>query len=229
MDVAAIVPAAGRGRRMGRAREKAFLTVAGKPLLVHTLSRLLAAGRFTECVVAVPGERLARARRMLDRHGLERVRLVAGGRTRAESVLIALEATAPSSRWALVHDGARPLVSRDLVRRLLRAAGSAGGALCAMPSVATVKESDAGGRYVRRTVDRRRIWLAQTPQVFRRDRLLERYRRLGDAALSATDEAALFDGTNVRVKLVQGDPHNVKITTPADLRWFEHRLNGARR
>ncbi len=164
---------------------------------------------------------------LLKECGLDRkVRVVGGGRTRAESVRNAVFRVSPSCEWILVHDAARPLVDPSLVARLLKAAKSSGAALCALPATATVKDVKTGR--VRGTLDRRNIFLAQTPQVFRKKFLLERYQKLGKKALRATDEAALFDGSRVRTAVVNGEVRNIKITTPDDLRLFQFYLNGKR-
>lgn len=226
MRVAAIVPAAGLGRRLGASRPKAFVPVAGKTLLEHTLEALARAHRFDSIVVAVARPELAAARRLLARSGVRGVRTVVGGKTRAESVWRALE-TVGDSDFVLVHDAARPLVTRKLVGALLKEARRSGAVIPGTPPTATVKRVDSRGR-VAKTEDRSSLVLAQTPQVFRRDWLLGAYRRLGARAFLATDEAQLFDGSPRRVSVLAGDPDNVKITTREDLAWLKARLRGGR-
>jgi 2-C-methyl-D-erythritol 4-phosphate cytidylyltransferase len=196
---------------------KPFVRLFGKPLLLHTLESLSSAYPFTEILVAVEPGREAAARRLLGR--LRRVRVVAGGRTRAESVRNAVSQASARCDWVLIHDAARPFVTGPLVRRVLQAARASGAALCALPVTATVKRAGAD-LSVRRTEDRRTLYLAQTPQVFRRRLLAGRFRSAGRSASKATDEAALFDGSRVRVRLVPGESRNIKITTPEDLELF---------
>ena len=215
--VAAIVPAAGRGRRLKSGVPKAFVLVCGIPLIVHTLRNLLRSYPFTEIVVLVASAQKARARRLLDRHGLAHVRVEAGGATRAASVRRGFLSLLKKTEWVLVHDAARPLISKATVLRVLSAAKYSGAALCAMPVTATVKRLSSGQRVVSGTEDRRTLCLAQTPQVFRKKLLLARYRSLGPRALQATDEAALFDKSSVSVRVVEGDARNVKVTTGEDL------------
>ncbi len=225
MKVAAIVPAAGLGKRLRSRSPKAFALLDGKPRLAQTLKLLLASYPFREIIVAAPSKKIEEIRALVRfHHPRGKIKVVRGGATRADSVMNALLSVSPESDWILVHDAARPLVSRQLIKRLLRAARKTGGVLCALPVTATVKKVDPTTLSVIGTQDRRELYLAQTPQVFKRELLLARYRKLGSKASAATDEAALFDGSKTQVKIVPGDPYNLKITTPFDLRLAERYL-----
>lgn len=226
MKVSAIVPAAGLGRRLKAKGSKALFEIDGKPLLLHTLARLKRCHAFLDIVIAAPARHLREIIQLVDGEKIAKVKVVAGGKTRAESVRNAFLETAPSSEWVLVHDAARPLVSPALCKRLLDGVRETGAAIPVEPVAATVKEADAKNEYVRRTVKRERLFLAQTPQVFRKDLLRQAYRRLGKKAFLATDEAGLFEGSGVRVKLVEGEKQNLKITTPDDVdlyQFYAHR------
>ena len=224
MRVAALVPAAGRGRRLGNKTPKPFIKILGKPLLVYTLENLNKAGPFHEIIVAVEKGRVRSTEALLKRWGLGSARVVAGGSTRAESVRQAVFSVSDDCELVLVHDAARPAVSARCVRGVIQAAKKSGAAVCALPATATVKLGGPRFGKVFRTLDRRRIYLAQTPQVFGRKKLLERYRLLGKKALTATDEAALFDGSGAAALLVPGEAGNLKITTAEDLRLFRFYL-----
>ncbi len=224
--VSAIVPAAGQGARLGRSLPKAFVVVAGKPLLEHTLGSLSRAFRFDEILVAVSAEHVGRAEKLAARAGLRNVRVVIGGATRAESVRNALCQVRESSDFVAVHDAARPLVSGKLVKALVAAAAGCGAAIAAVPATATVKRVLKGR--VTGTEDRDTLALAQTPQVFRKKLLLERYACLGAKALKATDEAALFDGSGQTVRAMPGEAKNIKVTTPEDLELLVHYLKARR-
>lgn len=215
MSVSAIVPAAGKGRRFGSKTPKLFAEVEGKPVLFYTLKNLAAAYPFKQILVATDPSHFARIGAILKSLKLRNAYLVRGGATRAESVGNAL-AHASCCEWAVVHDAARPLVSKKIVRSALAAAQKSGGAVVAVPATSTVKRADARGR-VLRTEDRSSLYLAQTPQVFRTRSLLDRYRALGRRASSLTDEASFFDGTAVRVAISPGAASNLKVTTPEDL------------
>jgi 2-C-methyl-D-erythritol 4-phosphate cytidylyltransferase len=221
--VSAIVPAAGQGIRLGCSLPKAFVSVAGKPLLEHTLLNLSKAFRFDEIIIAVSAKHIGRAEKLAAHTGLGNVRVVRGGATRAESVLNALRTVRNSSALVAVHDAARPLVSKRLVKALVAAAAECGAAIAALPATATVKRVRKGR--VTGTEDREALMLAQTPQVFRTKLLVARYARLGAKALKATDEAALFDGSGQTVRAVPGEVKNIKVTTPEDLKLFAYYLN----
>ncbi|MBV9212862.1 MAG: 2-C-methyl-D-erythritol 4-phosphate cytidylyltransferase [Actinobacteria bacterium] len=210
MAVVGIVPAAGRGERLGAGVPKALAPCAGRPLLEWSLEVL--EGVCDRVVVAVaPGEPL----------GPDRVR---GGEVRSESVRAAL-AAAPEARIAVVHDAARPLVTRELVEACVAAVGGGGwdGAVAAAPVSDTVKEVAAGGR-VERTLDRRSLWAVQTPQAFRAD-VLRRALGAGAAALAAaTDDASLVEAIGGVVGVVESSPENIKVTREIDLLLAEELL-----
>lgn len=224
MRVAAVIPAAGRGARLKSKSPKAFVNVLGRPLLARTLDSLLNAYPFDEVLVMVDPAHVLKARQLLKREGFKQVRVEAGGPTRAESVKRGVLALNGRASWVLVHDAARPLIDKRTVARTLKAARASGAALCVSPVIATVKKLGPSRDVVLGTEDRQRLCLAQTPQVFRRDLLLSRYRVLGQKALEATDEAALFDRSPVRVRVVEGSPRNLKVTTPEDLDLLKYYL-----
>ncbi len=227
--VAAIIPAAGRGTRLKQKTPKAFVEVAGKPLFIHTLFALKKAYPFFQMIVALDPSMMEKAKKLLKKFKIS-ADLAVGGATRAESVWNALQAVSPSCAWVAVHDAARPLISGPVVQRTIEEALRSGGALCALPATATVKRVNLKTRRVIKTENRDSLYLAQTPQVFKKEILVKRYKTLGQKAFQATDEAALFDGSSQVVNVVTGDPKNIKITTPEDLEFFErwHRLRHSR-
>jgi len=212
---AVIVPAAGIGRRMGSA-SKAFLPLAGKPLLAHALETLLHDARVVQAVVALDPAHAAAPPAWLAQLD-SRVRLVEGGTERTESVRNALQAVAPGTDVVLIHDGARPLVSRELVRRVLDAVSEGRSVTAAIPLADTVHEIGDDGR-VLATPDRSRLWRAQTPQAFPLDTLRAAYQQAALAGIEATDDAALVARFAGPVFVIEGDAGNLKITVPDDLR-----------
>ncbi|HXF52316.1 MAG TPA: 2-C-methyl-D-erythritol 4-phosphate cytidylyltransferase [Dehalococcoidia bacterium] len=214
-DVGAVIVAAGRSQRMGGV-DKLFAPLAGRPLLAHTLQALHDTPCIDRVVVAANERNIEAIGQLVRASGFARVAaVVPGGARRQDSVRAGLEALAGVELVA-VHDGARPLVTPDLVARVVEAARAAGAAVCAIPVRDTVKEVDQAE--VVRTLDRGRLWLAQTPQAFRFDLLLEAHRAFDG---EATDDAAMVEALGHPVRVVEGDPHNVKVTTPEDLRLLE--------
>ena len=212
-EVAAVVPAAGRGLRLPGAVAKQFRSLAGKPLFHHCLFRIARAGLVGRIVVVVPPA--SGPPDLPD--GLDTpVEVVEGGARRQDSVRNGLAALGDGVSWVVVHDGARPLVTPDLVERCLLGAAETGAAISALPVVDTVKAGDAEG-FIQATRPREGLWLAQTPQAARRE-LLARAMAWADANdFEGTDEAALLEAVGVRVKLVEGSAENIKVTTPGDM------------
>jgi 2-C-methyl-D-erythritol 4-phosphate cytidylyltransferase len=213
-DLGVAIPAAGTGTRMGGAR-KAFLTLGGEPILLRALRPFLAHPRVISIAIALSPEDVGSPPSWLQ--GLDdRVRLVPGGATRLHSVRAALAALRPGVEVILVHDAARPLVTREIIDRCVQAAEEGEGGVAGWPAVDTMKEVDGLGR-VLSTPDRDVLWQAQTPQAFPRIPLLEAYRRAVEEGVPATDDSALFSRYGGRVRMVKGAPWNLKVTHPEDV------------
>ena len=210
MHVSAIIAAGGRGSRFGGTQPKQLQPLAGVPILKRTVDVFLNGYAFDEVVVALPSDLAANPPAYLDD-----VIVVEGGERRQDSVANAVRAVAPSSQVIVIHDAARPLVTPAVIERTIAAAIKHGAAIAALPARDTVKRGDAS-RVIRGTLPRDEIFLAQTPQAFRvgvlRDALA-----IASTATDATDEAMLAEAAGHHVHLVEGDPRNLKITTPDDL------------
>jgi 2-C-methyl-D-erythritol 4-phosphate cytidylyltransferase len=204
---AALLLAAGSGERLGVGRPKAFVELAGRPMLEWSLAALAAAG-VTDIVVALPAGVAAPAG----------VRGVPGGASRSASVRAALAEV--SADVVLVHDAARPLVTPDVFARVAAALAGADCAIAAARVADTVKEADSSGAVVA-TLDRSRLWAVQTPQAFRRDVLARALDAPGDVLARATDDAWLVERAGGSVRVVEASPANFKVTTPHDLRVAE--------
>lgn len=221
IPAAAIIPAAGLGSRMGSARPKQFLEIAGTPLLVHTLRAFLALPEIKAVVVAVPPEHGSETAELLRRYlspgQVARLILTAGGATRQESVRAGLNVLPPEIDLVLVHDGARPLVGGEIIRRCLRGAVKSGAAIAAIPVQDTLKQVAADGEILK-SVDRTGLWQAQTPQAVRTDLLKQAFARAEQDGFVGTDEASLLEHAGIAVTVVTGGEENFKITRPGDLR-----------
>ena len=216
MSTWAILAAAGAGRRAGGELPKQFWELHGVPVMVRAARALLGCAAIDGLVVVAPAEHLERARALLDGHELSRVRVVAGGPTRAESVKIGLDALPPSCTVVAVHDAARPFVQSPWIEKVVEAAERHGAALLATTVSDTIKRVEQGDLICTETVPRQGLYLAQTPQAFQRSMLVEAYARAGDAARDATDEAALVESQGHHPVIVEGDRRNLKLTGPED-------------
>ncbi len=217
-DVGVVLVAGGAGVRAGPGEPKQFRPIDGVPMLLRAL-RPFAAHPQVDCVViALPAGYVTRPPEWLSTLPGERVHLVAGGATRAESVIVGLEALPSRITVVLVHDAARPFVSRATIDAVIAAARTGVGAVAAVPMGDTVKDVDDDGR-VARTVPRARLWRAQTPQGFPLTMLLAAYSGIVDARdRLATDDAELCERAALPVEVVADSPGNVKVTTAEDFR-----------
>ncbi len=228
MFVSAIIAAGGRGVRLGADQPKQFLDIGGRSLLDLSLDALMASERIDEVVVAVPAEHLQGAAQA--RQGLAKpVAFVGGGARRQDSVAKAFARTNAVADIILIHDAARPFVSADLIAKTIDGARAHGAAIAAIPVRDTVKQAGAaatdGSRPIITTIPRETIFLAQTPQAFRRE-VLERALSEGDG-VDATDEAMLVERLGLPVHVVSGDPDNIKVTTAGDLEAARARRSAA--
>jgi 2-C-methyl-D-erythritol 4-phosphate cytidylyltransferase len=195
-------------------RKKQDIRLGGRPLLRWTLDVFERAPEIAGVVVAVPPEDVGAWRRRLG--GCRKVRaVVPGGRERQESVARGLAAVPAAVPFILVHDGVRPCITRDLIRRVVAAARAHGAAIAALPLAETLKRGRDG--WVQETVPRDGLWAVQTPQGFRADVLREAHRRASAEGILGTDDAALVERLGVPVSLVPGLPGNLKVTRPEDL------------
>lgn len=223
MHVAAILAAGGRGQRLGGARPKQLLSVGGRSLLERSVAAFAAHPLVAEVVVALPAELVADPPPYLGSAG-KPLQVVAGGARRQDSVANAFRAVNAGADVVVVHDAARPFVSGDLIARTIAAAAESGAALAALPSRDTVKRGELVLRQaqdnrwvVASTLPRETIFLAQTPQAFRREVLAAALALAAREGTEATDEAALAERAGHAVRIVEGEASNIKITTADDL------------
>ena len=213
----AIIAAAGQGTRMAGKRPKQFLELAGTPILIHTLKAFERCDAIHEIIVVLAPEERDAFLVLAKEHGLRKVAaVVAGGRSRAESVLHGLRAVdAEAARIVAVHDGVRPFVTSEEISRTVAAAHVAGAAILVSTPVDTIKEVRAGT--IVGTLDRSTIRNALTPQCFRYKLLALAYEQVDVLDPELTDESSLVERLGARIAIVEGSPRNIKITRPEDL------------
>lgn len=214
----ALVPAAGLGLRMGGSVRKQFRFLGGVPLVVHSLRILQASPVIDRIIMAVPQADIAYCRaEIVDAHRFTKVAdVVAGGQERQDSVRNALAVVDERVEIVLVHDAVRPFLTESMVANVVTAAKATGAAIIALPMRDTVKQVGED-RVIQRTVDRRPLWLAQTPQAFRRDWLQEAHRKAQAEGVTATDDASLLEWMGRPVTVVEGSGENIKVTRPEDM------------
>jgi 2-C-methyl-D-erythritol 4-phosphate cytidylyltransferase len=221
--ITAIVPAAGIGRRFDDSRRKSFFPINGKPLLVHTLSRLGKEALISDIILVVNEEFQSEASDILEESGVSGTcRIIKGGRERQDSVFNALKYikdemnNVVDDSYIMVHDGARPYIPDGLISRLVAALQDADGAVPGIPARDTMKTIDEQG-YVDSTLDRDRIRAIQTPQIFKYRVIIDAYEVAYQSGYAGTDDAALVERNGGRVRVIDGDPLNIKITTMEDI------------
>ena len=215
MFVSAIIAAGGAGRRVGGGTPKQMLDIGGGTILQHSAAAFLQHPLVSQVVLVLPLEFMTVAIPFsLESAQPPDVRMVPGGPRRQDSVANAFDEVSPSADIVLIHDAARPFVSADLITRTIEAASAHGAAIAALQSRDTVKR--VAGGVITETIARETVYLAQTPQGFRRD-VLAAAVAVGRSGVEATDEAALAERAGHAVHVVDGDPGNVKITTADDL------------
>lgn len=218
----AVVPAAGRGVRMGGNQPKQFLMLTGKPILAHTIERLSQAPFISGMFLVVPPDLIPHTEEMVEQYcsdcGLA-IQVIAGGKERQDSVYNALQLLPAECDWVLIHDGVRPFTSVKLLQNTWEAAGKHGAAIAAVTATDTIKRAQNGR--VLETLERQQIILVQTPQVFRRDLILDAYREAHKQGWVGTDDASFVERMNLRVDIVEGEYSNIKVTRSSDLVWAE--------
>lgn len=235
MRISLIIAAGGSGSRFkagvsGKALRsskqpatKLFYPLGGSPLLLRTLQSFQAIPEVKETIIALPQGVDREVKSWIRAHGLQGVTCVRGGKTRAESVRRALSRSSSRQSWVMIHDGARPFIKAETVRGLVNQAKKKSWDAClvAKKVVSTIKQAVLGKTQVERTLDRRNLYEAETPQLFRRSSLLKAYRTFSKFKEALTDEASLMEAAGYPVHLVANEKWNPKITTVSDFELAE--------
>lgn len=221
-----VIAAAGQGSRMGSKTNKQFMILNNKPVITYSLDFFEKQEEVDEIVVVTSARELEYCRtEIVEKNRYRKVSAVlVGGQQRQDSVWTALQYLDQNTDFVAVHDGARPLLSADVLARLLEAAEEWGAAIPGVPSRDTIKMVNKDS-FVRQTLDRNVIFSIQTPQVFKFSELYTAYKYAAEEGFHATDDSALFERYVGQVKVVEGDYDNIKITTPLDLTIVENLLS----
>ena len=219
-DVGVVIVAGGSGTRVGGEELKQFRWVAGKPMLLHSVQTFMARPDVGMVVCVLPQRYAGDPPPWLFQCDVDRLLIAVGGRERADSVRNGLEDLPEEVEVVLVHDAARPLVPDDVIDRVVATARGGVGAVAALPVVDTLKEVDEEGVVVR-TVDRTRLWRAQTPQGFPRQALERAHAAAKRDGVGATDDASLCERAGVTVRVVRGSEVAMKVTDEADFERLE--------
>lgn len=221
MHVSAILLAAGKGLRLKSRISKPLVKINSKPLIIYSLIALSKHPYVKDIVVVANHENLQDIRNKIRQYNINKIKgIVLGGKLRQDSVFNGLMATAAGSDIVLIHDGGRPFIDKCMISTAIKAASANGAAIVGVPAKATIKEVNsskfkAHSHFVKKTLDRNKLWEIQTPQVFKKDLLLKAYKRFAKAHV--TDDAMLIEKLGKKVAVVQGSYRNIKVTTPEDL------------
>ena len=213
MKVSAIILAAGSGSRFGE--KKQFKQLKGVELYKYSLNKFLNCSLINEIVLAVPESRLADVKIQIESiKALKNILVVSGGPSRQVSVKNSVSAVSQHSDLVCIHDSARPFISEALIKQSINACLSNDGAIVAIPNYDTIKTCVSG--YVEKTIDRNNTWMAQTPQVFWKTKLLKAIDFSEKNNATTTDESSMMESLDFKISVVKGNANNFKITFPED-------------
>ena len=218
--VVCIVAAGGSGTRMGKNVNKLFLEVNGIPVIIHTLLAFENAQIIDEIIVSAKEEDMIFLAELISVYKISKVKtIIKGGATRGESILSAYKELPNETDIVVVHDGARPMITEEMIDETVKSAVSFGAAACGVKPKCTLKSVDEG--FISTTVDREKTVEIQTPQAFSKELFDEMYSLDSDTIKSATDDCVLAEKTGAKIFVTEGSYKNIKITTPEDIQIAE--------
>lgn len=213
----AVIVAAGKGKRMGTEISKQFLPLGGKEILAHTVQKFEKAKNIRDIILVTGADSLQDVQEMAQEYGWEKiVSIVAGGKERHDSVWNGLQQVAADTEIILIHDGVRPFVTEDILNISIETALEMGGCVAGVPAKDTIKVCD-GENIAIATPDRNALWQIQTPQTFRKERIVKAYEQAKEDGFVGTDDASFAEHCGYPVKVIMGSYRNIKITTKEDL------------
>lgn len=227
MKTSVVIVAAGRGERFGGDIPKSFVDLNGKPMLAYSIEVFESMKEVSEIIIVTRPELIGSFwEKTFHKFDFKKIRhIIPGGATREDSVWEGLQRVSENQEVVLVHDAARPMIQFNLIEKIIAASFEWGSAIPALKVKPTLKEVDAEG-FIVKTQDREHLWEAQTPQGFRVEVIRNAFEKAGRDRIKATDDAFLVEQAGGRVKIVDGDPENIKITTQEDLKWASLVLTG---
>ncbi|MCM8782932.1 MAG: 2-C-methyl-D-erythritol 4-phosphate cytidylyltransferase [Candidatus Omnitrophica bacterium] len=213
--ISAVIPAAGYGLRFKTDTPKTLIHLNRKPLFIYPLEIINRHPQIDEIVLVVPLDYLALFKRWLKDYRIKKIKaVIPGGRTRQESVRKGLGEISPECQWVLIHDAVRPFINLRMISEAISSAKRYGAVTFGIPVSSTLKSVDKA-QFVKRTLKRDSIWESHTPQVFKKELILEAHRRCKDEAFN--DDAGMMERLGIKVKMIRGTPWNLKLTYPEDL------------
>ena len=215
MMLSAIVVAAGLGRRLKTATPKPLVKIGNFPAITYSLKIFDQHPKIDEIIVVVNAKNQRAIIQLISKYSFKKIKsFVLGGKLRQDSVYNGIKMISENSDWVLIHDSARPFIGRQAISRVILAAKKTGAAILAVRPKATIKFAQKNN-IVKNTLDRNGLWEVQTPQVFKKELILQAYKKYGKSRV--TDDSALVEKLGVKVSIVQGSYENIKITTAEDL------------
>ncbi|MDD3012345.1 MAG: 2-C-methyl-D-erythritol 4-phosphate cytidylyltransferase [Candidatus Gastranaerophilales bacterium] len=221
MKITAIIPAAGSGSRYSSNKNKLLENLDGLPVLVRTLKVIASVQEINNIIICTSEDLIAEINTIIKNFNIEKVsKVILGGKTRQESVFNGLKAASEfNPDLVLIHDGARPLVTEEIIKNAIECAKSKGTAIVAVQAKDTIKRVNISTNQIIETLDRELLWNIQTPQIFKYNELLEAHRKF--EGMNLTDDSALIEKLDLPAFVVMGSYSNIKITTKEDLLYAE--------
>lgn len=216
MKITAIIPAAGSGSRYSKVKNKLLESLNGMPVIINTLKTIADVNTINEIIISTSPDLIDEIKNIVEKYSIEKVKgVVLGGKTRQESVFLALKYINNNPDFVLIHDAARPLISKEIISDSISTAIAKGACVVAVPVKDTIKSVNMSTNFIKSTLNRQELWSIQTPQVFNYSQLLNGHIKYCNE--SFTDDSGIIEKLNIPVQIVMGSYKNIKITTEEDL------------
>ncbi len=225
MKITAIIAAAGSGTRYSAKKNKLLENLTGMPVIVHTLKKISAVNRINSIIICTSEDIIEEIEQLVKKYNISKVKnIIIGGKTRQESVFLGLtEAKKDNPDFILIHDGARPLISAEIIENSINTAAKTGASIVAVPLKDTIKKVNPDTSEIIETLNRSEFWNVQTPQVFKFNEILNAHEKF--QGQDYTDDSALMEKLNIPVTVIMGSYKNIKITTLEDIKIAEILIN----